>query len=248
MTPWTPMTECLVAVPQWLPVLGDCDPPQCVCLCLVLCHRQQRAQDTEKSNPADTAFCIAAYVRRIQTRFLEGACVRTGFTHVMLQTVRKAVVYIVRGTPLQSGHSDGATPADVQFCLEKMQCWAPLAIATACAEFPDVTVMHAMPIFNLHSADLASGDRHLRGSVVDAGNAQVLDKLQTMAPAFTLDVDELSSQYFDTRDIAQAVAGMNSGVIANGQAAWRSALLRCKQVAPNKTYRFPRTVRLQVFW
>ena len=117
-----------------------------------------RAQDKELSNPADTAFWIAAYVRRIQVLFLEGACVRTGFTAVMLQTLKKPIVYTVRGTPLQSGSHHGASPADVQFCLSKMQCWARMAIATARAEFPEFTVMHAMSIFNLSSSDLR-GDR-----------------------------------------------------------------------------------------
>eukprot|EP00974_Lingulodinium_polyedra_P043875 4212812-Lingulodinium_polyedra.AAC.1 len=67
-----------------------------------------------------------------------------------------------------------------------MQCWPRLAIATARAEFPEFTVMHAMSIFFLHSSDLGD-DGRVEDSTVDAGGARVSEKLQTSAKAFRQD-------------------------------------------------------------
>eukprot|EP00974_Lingulodinium_polyedra_P083424 8076234-Lingulodinium_polyedra.AAC.1 len=73
-----------------------------------------RARDKELSRP-DAAFWIVAYIWRAQMLLLEGTCVRTGFARVMLQTLEKPIVYILKGTPLQSGSHLGAAPADVAF-------------------------------------------------------------------------------------------------------------------------------------
>ena len=83
-----------------------------------------RAHDKKMADPADTAFWIAAYVRRVQTLFLDGECLKLGYTRVMMDALKKPLVYIVRGTPLQCGCESGTTPSDVQFCFGKMQCWA----------------------------------------------------------------------------------------------------------------------------
>ena len=94
-----------------------------------------------------------------------------------MDTLKNPIVYVVRGTPLQCGCKSGTTPGDEQFCLAKMRCWARLAIAAAAAEFPEFTVMHAMSIFNLRPVDI-DNSRHVGDSVVQAGNANVGEKLK----------------------------------------------------------------------
>ena len=68
--------------------------------------------------------------------------------------------------------------------MAKMQCWARLAIATASAEFPEFTIMHTMSIFSLRPVDMATAGRHVQDSVVGAENANVDEKLKTLAAAF----------------------------------------------------------------
>ena len=47
-----------------------------------------RSQDESQSDPANTAFCVASFVRRVQALFLEGACFRAGFTQIMVDTLK----------------------------------------------------------------------------------------------------------------------------------------------------------------
>ena len=46
-----------------------------------------RVQDKSMAGPAETSFPVAACVRRVQALFLEGGCLRAGFTQIMLNTL-----------------------------------------------------------------------------------------------------------------------------------------------------------------
>ena len=195
-----------------------------------------RAADKTHSDPADTAFMIESYVRRIQTLFLEGSCLRTGYTQVMMESLKKPIVYVVRGAMLQCGDSAGASRQQVTWCLEKMQCWARLAIATARAEFPEYTVLHAMSVFHLRSPDLAgNGNDHARafggGSAPQAGD-NVTEMFKTLATAFEVSEERLVEQYFAVKPLAETTLVANS---CSQREAWRSAVLRCTGV--NKSTR-----------
>ena len=170
-----------------------------------------RAADQTHSDPANAAFWIASYSRRIQILFLEGACLRTGYTKVMLETLRKPMVYVVNGTMLQCGHAAGASQEQVTWCLDKMKCWARMAIATAHAEFPDFTVMHAMSVFNLRSPDIASNDGGGCAPLLgpDRRGVNVTDQLEILASAFAVDQEKLTEQYHTVRPISQATFDAN---------------------------------------
>ena len=190
-----------------------------------------RAHDKNKGDPADTAFWIDAYIKRIQMLFVGNACLEMGFTAVMVRTLQKPLVYTLKGTALQCGSSKGLSPSDISFCLAKMACWARLAIATAKAEFPDFTVMYAMSLFKLQPHDLPlsatmrgrpTGSATLRGrSIADDA---VDEKLRTLASTFLVSEDALASEFHTTKDVAQASLRANQ---CDDRAAWRSAVLRC---------------------
>ena len=105
-----------------------------------------------------------------------------------------------------------------------MRCWARLAIATAAAEFPEFTVMHAMSVFSLRPVDIADS-RHLKGSVVCAGSANIAEKLKTLADAFAIDPHVFSAQYHTVYGIVQTTA--SSSLNCGDREAWRRALVRC---------------------
>ena len=86
-----------------------------------------RARDVDLSDSSELSYLVAAFVRRIQFLFLEGGCLQTGFTQAVLRVLRKPVMYVVRGTPLQSGSATGATAADAEWCLSHMRCWVFLS-------------------------------------------------------------------------------------------------------------------------
>ncbi len=182
-----------------------------------------RAHDKNKSDPANTAFWISSYIQRIQVLFIDNACLETGFTEVMVRTLQKPLVYTVRGKTLQCGHSKGMSAGDISFCLDKMACWARLAIMTATAEFPDFTVMYAMSLFKLQPHDLPVSAT-LRGKLIDRDTID--EKLTTLASTFGVNEDVLASEFFATRDVAVASLATCQGDERN---AWRSAVLRCSK-------------------
>ena len=186
-----------------------------------------RAQDKKISNPADTAFWISTYISRIQTLFLEEKCLQLGYTKIMMDELQKPLVYVVKGSALQSGSRAGASHDDVQFCLDKMKCWARLAIATARAEFPDFGILHAMSIFSLRPKDLTNAHRHDSDNIVSAGTDDVDDKIKTLADAFGVDLSELTLQYLSVQPAAQAI--FNDTKSFDDRAAWRDALQKCMQ-------------------
>lgn len=186
-----------------------------------------RAQDKKTSNPADTAFWISTYISRIQTLFLEEKCLQLGYTKIMMDELKRPLVYVVRGAALQSGSRAGASRDDVQFCLGKLQCWARLAIATARAEFPDFGILHAMSIFSLRPKDLTYAVRHDSDSIVSAGADDVDCKLKTLAGAFGVDLSALTLQYHSVQPAAQAI--FNDTKSFDDRAAWRDALQKCMQ-------------------
>ena len=181
-----------------------------------------RAHDKQHTDPADTAFWIASYIRRVQTLFLEDGCLQTGYTKVMLDRLKDPLVYTVMGTVLQCGQRGGPDDDDINWCLDRLKCWCRMAISTAKAEFPDFTVMYAMSVFKLDTKDVA--DLHTADSVVSAGSADVDDKLQTLAYVFVLDGDVFAAQFFDVRDIAQAI---RFGTAVCDKEAWRTATTKC---------------------
>lgn len=191
-----------------------------------------KLHDKDNADPAETAFWIAQYVRRVQTLFLEGHCKSSGFTEFMLVQLTKPLVYTVKGTALQCGALSGV-PADiVTSCLQTMACWARMAIAAARAEFPDFTVMHAMSAFKLVGSDLS--ERHTSDSIVQAGEAAIQEKLATLATAFNLNVDELQVEFARTREIAQGVLPECRN---NEREAWRTAILRCEGTRAKTKFR-----------
>ena len=184
-----------------------------------------RAQDESMADPANTAFLVASFVRRVQALFLEGSCWRAGFTEIMLETLKKPMGYVVRGTPLQCGNLAGPAQADLEHCLRKLSCWVRSAISVLRAEFPDFTLLHSFSVFKLDADDL--GSRHKRNSVVAAGHAQATEKISTLAAAFGCDGDAFAAQFSQVQLMAQAVAREECST--NDRDAWRIALQRLQR-------------------
>ena len=84
------------------------------CLILAMCADAAdeamyviRHSDKDRPNSAETAFVIAKFARHIQTLFLERKCLDTGYTKVMIDTLKRPLIYTVEGKPLQCGSAQG---------------------------------------------------------------------------------------------------------------------------------------------
>ena len=181
-----------------------------------------RHRDVDLSDSSEVSYWVAAYVRRCQFLFLEGGCLQTGFTQVILQILRKPVVYVVRGTSLQCGSQAGATAADAEWALSHMKSWFRLAVQVLRSEFPEFTVLAAFSVFRLAQDDLRG--RHKGDSVVQSGDADEVEKLETLAATFRMDPQTLAGQFLRVRRVAQAVS--RPARLGGDRESWRAAVLR----------------------
>ena len=112
-----------------------------------------------------------------------------------------------------------------------------MALATACAEFPDYTVLHAMSVFNLKSPDLsanrmgkakqsglADDDNEGSGGGAPQSECQDVTKpLATLAESFALDKEKLIQQFLAMEPLAQTTLIANR---CSQREAWRCAIQR----------------------
>ena len=172
------------------------------------------------------ASSVASFIRRIQALFLEGSCLKTGFTKIMMNMLKKPMTYFVRGHMLQCGSPEGVSAADAEWCLARMACYVRNAIAVVRAEFLDYILLNAFSIFNLQSDDLCS--RHKNRSAIPAGGANFQEKVSTLAKTFGGgDVEKFQAQFLRVQRVAQAVATEETGA-DNSREAFRTAVLRMR--------------------
>ena len=109
------------------------------------------------------------------------------------------------------------------WCLDKRKRWARMAIATARAEFPEFTVLHAMSVLSLRNPDIASNGAIDTGGgcapLEDRGD-NVTEKLQTLANALAVDPERLTEQHHAVKTISKAKLDANG---CFQREAWRSA-------------------------
>ena len=185
-----------------------------------------REVDASKADPSRLGFTVASFIRRIQALFLEGSCLKTGFTKIMMDMLKKPMTYFVRGHMLQCGSPEGVSAADAEWCLARMACYVRNAIAVVRAEFPDYILLNAFSIFNLQSDDLCS--RHKNRSAIPAGGANFQEKVSTLAKTFGGgDVEKFQAQFLRVQRVAQAVATEETGA-DNSREAFRTAVLRMR--------------------
>ena len=101
--------------------------------------------------------------------FLEGACLKTGFTKIMIDLLKKPMTYVVRGKMLQCGCAAGPSAADAEWCLARMGCYVRSAVSVINAEFCDFNVLSAFSIFHLRSDSRRT--HHKASSAIAPGDA-----------------------------------------------------------------------------
>ena len=187
-----------------------------------------REQDESKADPSRQAFSVASFIRRHHVLFLEGACLNTGFTKIMIDLLKKPMTYVVRGKMLQCGCAAGPSAADAEWCFARMACYVRSTVSVINAEFCDFTVLSAFSVFHLSSDSRRT--HHKASSAIAPGDANWNDKVSTLATAFNRVVasDEAAFQAHFLRLHRVALAVANEEVGDDSRAAFRVALQRLR--------------------
>ena len=160
--------------------------------------------------------------------FLEGACLKTGFTKIMIDLLKKPMTYVVRGKMLQCGCAAGPSAADAEWCLARMACYVRSTVSVINAEFCDFNVLSAFSVFHLRSDSRRT--HHKASSAIAPGDAGWNEKVSTLATAFNGVVasDEGAFQTHFLRLHRVALAAATEEVGDDNREAFRVALQRLR--------------------
>ena len=121
---------------QWL------DTDKCVMLSMMAGAADQslwltRLLDAEDTYPALLHAELQSFTMANDALFSGRGCLHTfGYTSVMLQILKKQVVFVVGNSTCCIGCEAGVPDDTIDRCLDRMKAYAVLARATLAAEFP----------------------------------------------------------------------------------------------------------------
>ena len=109
-----------------------------------------RTADNEMMDPCRfPAECVVFHDRLLAIWGENAACWETGFTKLMLQTLRSKVAFFLDGSAKSVGGPGSVTPAIMERCRQRFVTWITLVRETIQAEFPNFEFAHALDAFNL---------------------------------------------------------------------------------------------------
>ena len=91
------------------------------------------------------------YHTRLRALFVDGLCLETGLTQLMLRTLQKEpkLVRLTGGDIVQIGGPESVTDDIVSRCLGRMAAWCRLGEEISKAEFPGFELFQSLAPFNL---------------------------------------------------------------------------------------------------
>ena len=209
--------------------------------------------DTERYDASEVARQCAQFQARIDSLFLQGRVLRSGYTRVMLDRLRAPRTFFLGQAQIKTiGVQGGIGAAAVRDCLAHLQAWVRLALETMNVEFPSWGLLVSFQVFDLGPAAAATVDTVTRGitgitgtgitGITGMANGQA-EAFQRLAQAFDVDAARLQEQYNDVLPMAlQLRRTTRTGNIA----CWREVLSRISRYAVAKR-RHPLDALLPVF-
>lgn len=110
-----------------------------------------RFLDTEAYDIAELPMQLYLFFNKLNALFIDGRCVETGYTSHSLKIMKRAGGYFIEGVPYTLGGAGKVTPAIIQACLSRLQCFVRLALNVVNAEFPGYNIIMSFCIFDLGS-------------------------------------------------------------------------------------------------
>lgn len=172
--------------------------------------RFTRFCDTETMDVSQITHEVGSFLNRITTLFVDGRCLQTGFTKLMLQLVKKVRIVWVNHAPRVVGVSGGAPQDLVGKCLARMACWVRLCIHILEAEFPHHELVQCFSVFNVASRTDAT-----------EGPDVTSEKLARLAHVIKVDPVALVNEYKDHLPTAERRAVLDK---CDNLQAWKAAL------------------------
>ena len=108
-----------------------------------------RFLDSEGFDVSEIPSEIHIYVNKLNSQFLQGNCVKTGYTKHVLDILKKSRGYFVQNQPFTLGGPGRVSPAMIERCMKRMACWVKLAINVIDAEYPSYQLLHSFLVFDL---------------------------------------------------------------------------------------------------
>jgi hypothetical protein len=151
-----------------------------------------------------------------------GGCFATyGFTWIAMQVLKKRILIPMRDGIKTIG-GEGVLTLDIKTkCLQRMACWAKLAVNTVKAEYPSITLFMQFAVFKL-------GQEKMVGTAF--GDADI-DMLKRLATHFKADHARLIEQFLDYGIRAEIIFKTSSQKKKKSAWCWGEAI---RQIATRK--------------
>eukprot|EP00969_Alexandrium_andersonii_P349648 15431529-Alexandrium_andersonii.AAC.1 len=113
-----------------------------------------RTCDSESMDVSLLANSVSSFMKTLHTLFVSGEAFNTGFGKVMLEWIRRPLVYWDGRTPMSLGDSGGLDDGQKHEALSHLAGWVKLAVMVAEAEFPSFELVMSMQVLELQSETL----------------------------------------------------------------------------------------------
>ena len=172
-----------------------------------------RLTDKEICKSETVHWELEVFINKITMLFADGKCIDVGFTHWVLQQLRKPMLIFVQNRPKVFGSKEGVSQATIKRVLGRMACWVRLCKEVAAAEYPAFNVFSSFSVFRL--------PEDVREEEVRLGEA-IRDRLRRLAVFLKIELAALEQEYTHYFALAMAWKRAHPGV--DNKEAWRSVL------------------------
>ena len=123
-----------------------------------------RFTDSERMDTAEAQEEVGGYEERMNALFLQSKCQHVqGFTKYAINNLQKQRVLMVGVVVKNFGGPEHPTPVVLHRCLQRMACYARLAIRTLRTEFPNYELIAAFSVFNISDETCRAFERRAGG-------------------------------------------------------------------------------------
>ena len=175
---------------------------------------------------------LEAFMAKIKMLFVDRQCTKTGYTAWALEMLKTPTLVFVEGQPLVIGRRGGVPANITERCIKRMSCWVRMCLEVIKAEYPSFSLFSSFSIFHLPD----------QAKILEVTPDEALkDRLQRLATFFTVDPDELESEYLNIYHLS--VTSKSSRPNLTNFEAWGAAVSRI-QTARRETRQHHSTAHL----
>jgi hypothetical protein len=142
---------------------------------------------TEGQLTEETANNVNMGMVRLHVLFIDGECVKSGYTKFILDTLAEPTQIFVGGKPKIIGN--GVAPAVVQRCMRRFQCLVRQSRAVCEAEFPNFSILTSFAAFSLGDNRSTAFEATVREVYGVMQSTPIEEHIERFSKLFHLDKD-----------------------------------------------------------